>query len=890
MAVEHRGLTVAVWNANGLLPQSVEFRQFLLDERVDICLVSETHLKPGVHVRVPNFSCYRSDRPTAGGGTAVYVRKCFRHHLLHLPALTSVEATAVSVDTARGRVTFVAGYRPPRRVLNVADFEALLSLPGQLFLGGDFNAKHAAWNSRMTNPNGRRLLRIIERHEAVVLGPHQPTIHPFRGQPDVLDIAIAKLLPYHLDVEVRNVLSSDHVPVIYYLDVDPAWVPPRGVTSKKTNWDTYRAQLATELPRIPSADDIGVEETLRLTNSALLDAARTATPPRREDQQCRIRGLPPHLLAAISEKNRVRREWLRTRNPATRRLLNQMQRALRRDLDNHRNRVWADRVAALRVSDGTAWQATKHFLRRSPRMPPLQMGNAVISEPNAKAEALADVFAATFTPVADPVDADHVALVADRLPGFLAAREQDDVIHPVTAPEVRRQIGALITRKAGGADLLSNEMLKQLPPSAADHLAGLFNAVFTTGEFPTAWKHAEVIAVPKPGKDLRSPSSYRPISLLPVMSKLFERLYLRRLLQHIDAEGILPDEQFGFRRGHSTTHQLLRLVEEAMEALDRKEYFGALLLDVSKAFDSVWHEGLLFKLYTLGIPSSHVRLIRSYLQDRTFHVKAGLGVSTRRQIRAGVPQGSVLGPVLYILYTADLPRSPRVELALYADDTALYTKSRSLPLVWRRLQSAVDDIAGWALKWRLSFNAIKSQALIITRRPVPAVLPPVVLRGSPVPWSNTVRYLGVTIDTRLTWRQHISEVRCRGLGRLRELYPVLNTSSSLPPHIGLTIYKSLIRPLLEYAAVVWGNAAATHIRSLQRLQNRALRAALHLPRDYPSRQLHDLAGVQFLEDRFRATARAFYEKTARSRNDRIRALGQRLHWRPGTRWPDLLRN
>jgi hypothetical protein len=209
------------------------------------------------------------------------------------------------------------------------------------------------------------------------------------------------------------------------------------------------------------------------------------------------------------------------------------------------------------------------------------------------------------------------------------------------------------------------------------------------------------MSILKPGKDPALPSSYRPISLLDTVGKLFEKILLARVLLEVSERGLLRDEQFGFRPRHSTTLQLARLVERVNRNFDESRLTGAVFLDVAKDFDTVWVKGLLYKLTVLNVPSYLVKTISSYLDCRTFQTSFQSATSTRRGMRAAVVQGGLVSPVLFSLYVNDIPTPSRhVELAQYADDTALVATSRSPSLLVGYLEDYLGRLERWLRDWR----------------------------------------------------------------------------------------------------------------------------------------------------------------------------------------------
>ena len=214
-------------------------------------------------------------------------------------------------------------------------------------------------------------------------------------------------------------------------------------------------------------------------------------------------------------------------------------------------------------------------------------------------------------------------------------------------------------------------------------LVQIFNAVIRLKYVPAQWKKAEIIVLLKPDKSPANPSSYRPISLLPVIGKLFEKLYIKRLNKIVKTKKLIIDSQFGFREKHSTIEQLHRITRTIDEALEKGEFCVAVFLDVAQAFDRVWHEKLVKKLFNI-IPSNHVELIASYLKGRQFRIRFDDAKSEFKNIGAGVPQGSVLAPLLYALFTTDIPQSKRGGINLESLQTILW-RSLLLPATERRV-------------------------------------------------------------------------------------------------------------------------------------------------------------------------------------------------------------
>jgi hypothetical protein len=280
----------------------------------------------------------------------------------------------------------------------------------------------------------------------------------------------------------------------------------------------------------------------------------------------------------------------------------------------------------------------------------------------------------------------------------------------------------------------------------------VFNAVFRRQYFPSAWKHGRVVSILKPGKDPTLPSSYRPVSPLDTVGRLFEKILLARVLREVSKRGLLRDEQFGFRLRHSTTLQLARLVERVNRNIGERRLSGAVFLDVAKAFNTVWVKGLLYKLTVPNFPTYLVKTISSYIDCRTFQTSFQSATSTCRGMRAGVVQGGLVSQLLFSLHVNDIPTPSRhVESAQYADDTALVATSRSPSLLVGYLEAYLGRLERWLRDWGIAINVSKSTALLFVTAARRIQKPTAVqFLGQPIQWDETARYLGVTLDTQLT--------------------------------------------------------------------------------------------------------------------------------------------
>jgi len=299
-----------------------------------------------------------------------------------------------------------------------------------------------------------------------------------------------------------------------------------------------------------------------------------------------------------------------------------------------------------------------------------------------------------------------------------------------------------------------------------------------------------IITISKPGKPPDTPESYRPISLLPTIAKIFEKILLKKLTAIAIKQNALPDFQFGFRANHATFHQLYRVVDYIATTLETRKYCSGLFLDVAQAFDTAWHDGFLFKLKNI-FPAPYYLLLKSYLSDRSFRVKINTTLSSLQTISAGVPQGSDIVPFLYTLFTADIPTSVNTLIGTYADDTAVLPSSHGIHEANLRLQNHLDILSHWFKSWKIKVNDSKSAQVTFALRP--GVPPLLTFNNKIIPQTNEVKYLGLVFDKRLTWGPHLKNKRKQLNSRLHILRPLLKSKMSTSNR--LLLYKSLLLPI-----------------------------------------------------------------------------------------------
>ena len=358
-------------------------------------------------------------------------------------------------------------------------------------------------------------------------------------------------------------------------------------------------------------------------------------------------------------------------------------------------------------------------------------------------------------------------------------------------------------------DKAAYPMLKHLPRSGMDFLVHIFNLSWSSHSFPSIWKISSNIPIHKMGKLFDCPASFRPISLTSCVSKLFERIILSCLLFFLESNSILSLLQAGFSPGWFTLYQILYLSQSISNGFNKPRPGSRTILftiDFSKAFGSVWHPALYHKLISAELPPCFARWTQSFLCDRRACVVFQNHKSRSFQVRRGVPQGSVLGPVLFSVSINDLPASlpSSVSCSLYADDLAIWSSSPSVSTAVEATQGALFRLEHWSEYWCLPLNPSKCEASFFSVDPHQANLQPnLLLLGSRLRFNPTPTFLGVIFDRSLSFSKHVSSLKAKFFPRLKALR-CISASSWGPSKESLSLlYKSFLRSLLTYASPGW---------------------------------------------------------------------------------------
>ena len=812
-----------------------QLKNLVVFNGIDILCLNETWLKPkhlNSSLHITGFQPpIRHDRVACkGGGVAVYVKTGITAEVIDIPS-TSLECIAVRLHfPKRKKLNLINVYRPPDNLMD-AFLEELddvickqIGTRTKTCIVGDFNAKHTDWyTGQQTNQAGLSLKNFADGHQLYQVIT-SPTYNVTEEKQSLLDLVFTNQPTSIISWDVLSPVA-DHCPVLVHLSLKKS-PPPKPFTVKKFLY--AQANLPALLADLDAIDwdivlDREVCDAAAKWSNLFLDICSKHIPQKtiRIDPSSKP-WYSKHLKYLASCRDRLFRRAQKA-GPYSK-VMDTFRKVRNLYVSELRaaEKRYFQSFSTLGITSNEHLWWTRAKLAcgwTSPRqMATLIVDNVPITSPSDQAEVLNSHFqkqCSAFESLPWP-------------PPWLSDKRQGSSVfqfETITSRAVLQTIRSLPSNKASGPDSISNEMLKLTADVIAEPIACLINKSLSEGVFPQQWKESKLTPVLKPGKESDKLASYRPVALLSCLSKVLERFVHNQLVQYCLTHGYIPEQQFGFLRGRSAEWQLLSVTERWHEARDRRKHIHAVFLDAEKAFDRVDHAVLLRSLSNIGLRGRELRWFFSYLSDRSIRTQVSKCLSTRRFVSSGVPQGSVLGPLLFLIHSRGVSEATSAVSALFADDTMLFRDDciggRQQPCC--KLQEDLNALETWAEESHLKFNGSKSVDLRIGPNPSDTNL---ILNSNVLRQESSTKHLGVFISSDLKWNLHLESV-------LAKVSPYVNLCQrlvyqhGLPSNATKKFFSAFIRPRLEYCSAVWCGASPALLRKLEKMQVKIAKAILH---------------------------------------------------------------
>lgn len=758
--------------------------------------VSDDHAFP------PGYNIYRKDRESRGGGVAVLIKRSIEAVFVDNPF--GLECACLRLSCWGFSFILYALYRPPDAGIDyVAKLRdhMLQFQNSKIILIGDFNFPGVNWERFQTDYESNKqihiLFDIMLTHDLIQLVKEPTRVNATSSS--VLDLVFVHRDFRESTVTVEKGLSDHHL-------VCTSLPLGRSVSTDKCSSRSFKdySQANDEciIEHLESSlDDFDGDDVCALWNKfkeMCQHCVQNFVPNKRK----RVYKHTPWVTRKIIHlKRRIKRLKKRhVQSPVVEEIKNTLAREVRGSKDYYFKTLLPNFI---KNDPSKFWN---YISEKKKPVKEIVVGGSVISDPQAIAQHFNQYFQSVFSDSCACMLA-HTAVYRPSDVGF------------ISYSGVLSMLLNLNTKKSCGPDSIPNIFLRRYAESLAKFLVVLFRTSLMYGELPEDWKIALVVPIFKKGDRLCF-QNYRPISLTSSCCKLMEHIVATRILEYLNDHNILTGFQHGFRKGYSTVTQLVTVFHSFAHTLDNTGQIDAIFLDFSKAFDKVPHDKLILKMRNIGLPEILVTWVANYLTNRKqLVIIDGIG-SGYLDVTSGVPQGSVLGPLLFILYINDIVNeiTTGVQIRLFADDAVLF-RDVSCCADQCELNTNLTNILEWCKNWGMVLNADKTLYLRITRKKVPYDYQ-YTLGTSPLKQVTSHKYLGVTLTSNLSWNLHIDNICSSAFRKLCFLKHKLRNS---PSNVKLLSYFTFIRPKLEYACIVWDPYTNHNIRKIERIQRKAVR-------------------------------------------------------------------
>ena len=844
------GFSVLHINMRSIKNKMDDFQTFLANTRTSwsVICISETWLKVDIlkYYNLENYNLFASCRERGeGGGTAIYVHSSLSARRRDDIAAMMTENVFVEIQVKNCGIVknLVIGcvYRPPN-CPHLSFFDNLEKVTASLdeenklvILAGDFNYnlfKHQ-------DSNVLHFKNLLSSYGYVSL-----ISKATRSNNECSSLLDNIFINDHNFVKSSGVIMedlSDHFPIFASFSFS-LYVAHNTKARKVFDTSKFRElndYIETKLTNFQAITDPNLACNILLDTFTLgIDNFSKVYKPSRRKTPIKP-WITPSILCSINRKNKLYKKFIKNPTVLNENEYKRYRNILANVLREAKRLYFKKSFSDSRGNGKETWKVLKEALNS--KNSSAELPNTFVNDDGRTYtnEDIANGFNDYFVSIGESLENSMPAPSSNPI-SYLRNDNYSTLDEPLsTNSDQIENIIKSLNRVGGGIDRISTDIVLKTYKSCLHHLTHFFNLCLQTATFPDRLKIALVVPIFKTGEKNKF-TNYRPISLLPIFSKILEKLLHNNLTSFLVSNNILTESQFGFRKQRGTYMPVALIIDEITKTIENDRKVLGLFLDLKKAFDTVNINILLNKLYFLGIREDMLSIIKSYFTNRKQMLEANGFKSECREVKLGVPQGSILGPLFFILYINDIVNiSDDVKFFQFADDTAIIIQGDSYEHLQEKINSFIPNLTTWFTSNRLSLNPSKTfyqiYSLFTTEHDINITLNNVKIKRQ-----FSVRYLGVALDENLKWDTHInniSSILSRNIGVIGRLRPCLS------PRELILLYNTLVLPYISYCAAVWGNAYKIRTRKIIKLQKRVMRIIDNKPYRYPSKELFVKYGV-----------------------------------------------
>lgn len=895
------GLDIFLCNVASLKRRKYELELLLEDTRPDVVFIQETNTK-----KSPEITGYiMLDYIPAGlktRGCAAFVREKGKFQRLEVEHNTAGMETLGLEAKSNGRTSLriIGAYNSPANKLPLDRLLDQLNVGTPTIIIGDLNAKCNIPLHQTTNRNGDILDEAMEKGEIIVVSPDDYTRYDHSNRnPSVLDLALTttRHMAIISSLNVLPDIGSDHRPILLHINHSIKSSPNiRKPRFDKADWIGYRKYIVNRMVASPqiSHNQQSIDAGVAFLTEVIQKSDAENVPRSKLSSKPELKPKPPHIVKLIKEKQELRKRMRRLKEYQLKPRINWLDKQIKRAILEY------DADSARRQWDATANKSKSGFYKLAKRFlcPAQNTDNSFplkdesgkkITDTRQKIEMFTgyytEIFAAHENDTTNPHENAAYVYTAEIKEKYSEVCKRHWPVEVDTTVTRGRLLKILsnVKNTSPGQDGIYYGHIKDLPADTLDYLAHLYQTCIETCYFPRAWKQGRVTLIPKPGKDHTTAKGYRPITLLPALAKVLERLINETVGKYTEDHGKLPETQAAYRKNRGAQDQLYRLTEDATRSITNNMVTMATCFDAEKAFDRLWQEGFALKLKHANFPEVMIALLTNYLSDRRIQLRINGKLSDTIDLRTGTPQGSCLSGLIWGLWLCDIPQPDQekdVNLSQYADDIASWCNAKDHVTARQHLQEYNSTLEQWCTDWKLKLAADKTQlTAFTTKKKLRRNLVSQNIGKTQVSHSDTITFLGVTFDYNMTWLSYSTALKKR-LKQRTKTFAGITGSRRYPradSETSLKILKTMIEPLVYYAPSATCARPDRFFVEQDKLLQQAARLALHLPCTITKNYVIKKSGLQNSKEKTLKLAQNYIYSEKRS------AYVKQLAQRPPTR-------
>ncbi len=894
-------INIIHWNCNFLKNKLPDILNYIEIESPDVICLNEIKCESSEEVNhllrsLKEYSNISRVRTKSGGGVLILYKNKLQTMEIDTKKIDD-EIVGINIKNKSSELNIFAIYNPPmssqnKKKLNTELIKNLIDRYKNSLIIGDLNA---IMNNN-PNTNGKLLLDLIDNSDICIANSEDKFTFTNGEYKSKIDYVLCNIETMNIVEESEtiddHILCSNHLAIrtkiAFEVKIESSSKMVGKFNYSRTLWPTFKIATIIKEYSDEEMKNLRTEDLQEIFLEKMTEATNKTVPRIMigTDNNDKITQLPKKLLELKKIKNRCQRN--RHRSEEAKKEFYAARDLFAAELEKYHSEKWQKFIEKVNpVSSKPFWQRIKSTKtgKKTSNIPSLRNSNGIlIDNIEGKIELFTEKLRKTFSESQEETsrfNQKHKEEIDKFVQEKRYAAGNGKSFKKFTMNEINYAIEKLNTKTSVDNTGISNMMIKNTSQSLRTIMLAIFNKCMEMKKIPSCYKEAVVTMLHKKD-DPSEIKNYRPISVTPAIMRLFERLISIRLWSFLRTKKIIIKNQSGFRAGRQTKDNLFCLTEKAIEGFNDSKKACTIFYDIAGAFDKVWHNGVVYKMFKIGVPAYIIEFIHEFLSDRTFMVKMENIIGSKTDIHCGVPQGGVLSPTLFSIYINDIPLANKIDSNsssyLFADDLADVFMFKTIgPRIEDKINKRLTELHEWLSIWRLTLAATKCNYMILSKNKKTGAKDELKLKigGEFIPKDedNNIRFLGIRFDFLLSFKHQINYLKDTIRKRMNILKIISHKSWHLNQKTLVNIYKTMIRSVLDYSLFLFPVFSYSNRETLQRLQNNCLRIIVKKNKmEMNVQELHDLCEINFLKERAKNLRLIYIYRALYSNNQLIKEL------------------